>query len=217
MRHRSWFVGVVITLLTLVWVVPASTHPPSKLVLDEALSRTVAIGAKFGGKSAVGSGVIVDEHHVVTASHVVTYKGKPSEKIVIRVNDDLKLEDGINVAKWDEEKDIALIQVELDLGFPELKLGAMPENTDSVFATGYLWGHCNSREGICEGPLARVGYWVYGDDNFSTFDIRLVNGMSGGGIWNYNGELVSIAAGVAMRIDAMGIGVANSALEVFLE
>ncbi len=153
----------------------------------------------------LGSGAVVHEKgYVVTNAHVV----KGATKIKIGFSDGKEY--AAKVVKADDEKDIAILQVEAEKDFPVVELGSssdlMPGET--VLAIGNPYGYANT---ITTGVVSAIGrdikvtekFWLRG---LIQTDAPINPGNSGGPLLNINGKLIGITT--AIRAEAQNIGFA---------
>lgn len=176
----------IATLLSLLLLVPSlAFSDQSSRTIQKELESTVKIGLIFpDGKhhvEIIGSGVIVGEHTVLTARHVMLH-GKPEKTF-------LNLSDGTIYTKFYVSKialfhDLALLQVP-DAHFKHIAKLAnrMPKVGESVYATGY--------------PLGLFLSYTSGIVNFIEGGIivhqaPIIFGNSGGPLWDKHGRLVGI-------------------------
>lgn len=171
--------------------------------INKELSSTVKIGYIFPeGKhhiEIIGSGVIVGEHLVLTARHVVLH-GKPQKEF-------LKLSDGTVITKFYVCKislfhDLALLEVP-DAHFKHIaKLaGKMPRVGETVYATGYPLGlYLGFTEGIVN--FIKAGLIIH--------QAPILFGNSGGPLWNKHGKLIGINVAMFTMVEGWsGNGVAE--------
>ena len=139
----------------------------------------IPLTSNFGS----ASGVKIAHHRVLTAAHVAKFG-------VFLINNK-----SIKILGIDEVNDLAVI--EADVECPCVEIGKIPEVDDEVLIIGY--------------PLSRVTnniqISVSGKYQGMMKDKKLLftgfgaPGVSGGGIFNRYGKLVSIASGIPITID----------------
>ncbi len=176
----------VFVLVALAFIVPAKGAG----VQDAAILRNVSVScdapANVHRGSQKGSGVLLyAEDGVATAVtnfHMLCLEGRVTVNGVRAKVDAVDLEDDLALLSFPFEQTLAL---------PPIREAVVP--SEEVI----LVGNPHAIPGIITpGKVLRVMNWEeqYGRPIF-TIDNAAANGMSGGGIWNANGELVGIHEG----------------------
>src|SRR5579863_9474266 len=156
----------------------------SSRTIKRELESTVKIGLIFpDGKhhvEIIGSGVIVVEHTILTARHVMMH-GKPQKTF-------LKMSDGIIYTKFYVSKislfhDLALLEVP-GAHLKPAKLGKrLPNVGEHVYVTGYPLGlFLSYTEGIVN----------FVEDGLIVHQAPIIFGNSGGPLWDKHGRLIGI-------------------------
>jgi len=181
---KKTIASLLLACLCLTACDPARADVSSSTIKKE-ISSTVKIGFIFPeGKhhvEIIGSGVIVGEHLVLTARHVVLH-GKPQKEF-------LKLSDGTVFTKFYVCKislfhDLALIEVpDAHFKHPAKLAKRMPKVGERVYATGYPLGlFLSFTEGIVN--FVEGGLIVH--------QAPIIFGNSGGPLWDTHGRVVGI-------------------------
>ena len=164
----------------LIIVVVTLTGCASSLGLHvrDQYKRTVRIFVDCPEGVGVGSGVVVSDNTIATASHVITCEQGPPEAIVIEGYSAV-------VTRDVPSEDLALLRVD---GFqaPPIVLGPRPDVGDRVCQT-----HAHPRSGRSCGEVipAQPGVAVKG----TLFHTAVTDtGNSGGPLWDAAGRLVGI-------------------------
>jgi tetratricopeptide (TPR) repeat protein len=158
---------------------------------------------------STGTAVIVKKegnlYTLITNSHVICGLNTKSNQLCNSVpgNESYKLTmfDGrsytvnySNIKILDKGLDLATIQFESDVDYPVAEfapIGSSPKAYDKVYTTGYS----QPKFGFYPGQiLASSNKRVEGDDGGYTviYDATTLRGMSGGGVFNSNGQLIAI-------------------------
>ena len=161
-------------------------------------------GGPFRQKS-LGSGFIIDHKGLIlTNNHVV----ENSEKILVRLSDDLELE--AKLVGRDAKTDIAVIKIDTKRDLPIALLGNSDELEvgEWVLAIGNPFGLEHSvTAGIVSAKGRNIGAGPY--DNFIQTDASINPGNSGGPLINLKGEVVGINTAIFSRGGGnIGIGFA---------
>lgn len=138
-----------------------------------------------GNKQALGSGFFIsDNGFIVTNAHVV----RGADKIRARLTDG-RVIDGYVVGRNDE-LDIGVVKIP-GQGFQPVNIGA-PDKLkvgDPVFAVGSGQGFFNS---VSQGIVSAKNRSFYFGAGLIQTDTFVTHGNSGGGLFNYTGEIVGI-------------------------
>lgn len=153
---------------------------------------------------STGSGVIIDNHLILTAAHVVSNSAYLEVKKVSDIN---KYTAHV---KWiSHESDLALLEVEDETFFKGThfrKLGATPKRQESVGVYGYPTG--GNEISLTQGIISRIELtnYVHSGESFLTLqiDAAINPGNSGGPVFNRAGEIVGIAMQKLNGVDNIG-------------
>jgi Peptidase family M23/Trypsin-like peptidase domain len=153
-----------------------------------------------------GSGVIIginksnNNYQVMTAWHVIEEKGK----YLIRTFDDKIYSFDINTIQRMPNIDLAIVEFTSKTPYPVANIGDSNKLTEggNVFVSGYptngpfnlgrIYKFLPANIDTLLKKMSKDGYSL-GYDNFS------INGMSGGPVWNKDGELVAIHCATEIR------------------
>jgi hypothetical protein len=153
-----------------------------------------------------GSGVIVginksnNNYQVMTAWHVIEEKGK----YLIRTFDDKTYSFDVNTIQRMSNIDLAIVEFTSKTPYPVANIGDSNKLTEggNVFVSGYptngplnlgrTYKFLPANIDTLLKKMSKDGYSL-GYDNFS------INGMSGGPVWNKDGELVAIHCATEIR------------------
>lgn len=172
---------------------------------EEAALGVVRIEAEGCLGESIGTGILIDERHVVTVAHVVA----ASDEILVKTES----ETGRAVAiGFDEERDLALLRTDAPMGSRYLPLGDYEYETgDQVFAIGYPLGlEASLVTGVVSN--AEVSFDDLPLSRFLQVDAPLNPGNSGGPVFNDRGEVIGLvdwqfseAAGLSFAITTSSI------------
>lgn len=141
--------------------------------------KVIAYSAK--GRMSFGSGVVVSPEKVLTNCHVI-FKAK---RIILKKS-------GANYPVISQriasELDLCLLRTE-HLPLPAIDPGLLEtlQTGDAVYAYGYPNGR-----GLSYRPGRIKNLHPYRDSKLLEIDIGIKQGASGGGLFNYDGQLVGI-------------------------
>ena len=159
---------------------------------------------KKGNQSSSGTGVILDNHLILTAAHVVdngtfiqVKKGKEAKKYIAKV-------------KWiAHEADLALLEIEDKHFFDDVSapaFGALPYRQDGVVVYGYPVG--GDEISITKGIVSRIEQQSYTHSGMDHLIIQIdapINpGNSGGPAFDAQGKVVGIAIQSLDSADGIG-------------
>ena len=165
-------------------------------VVKEALPATVAILLDDGQ----GSGVIVSrDGYVLTAGHV---SGKPGQKVTIMLSTGEELHGKALGANNNIDSGMVKITdkaADPKKGFPFVPLGTAKKLKAGqwLVAMGHPGGYREDRP-----PVVRLGRVLYVQDNNKWFatDCPLINGDSGGPVFDLDGRLIGINSRIGMTL-----------------
>jgi S1-C subfamily serine protease/Tfp pilus assembly protein PilF len=203
MYRSSLFLTAVLVGTTVALVQPmASAKSASEI---ESIARAVTVEIKLKQSDMVGSGVIIDKkgdlYTLVTNRHVICGKSN-CQKISESEVYSLSLFDG---QKYQVQKsaikllgsdlDLAIIQFRSNRNYSVAKVAAPGslKVEDVVYTAGFPFKQPGLAFGEGEA-IAVVSKRLIGDNNGYTiiYDAFTLPGMSGGGVFNENGQLVAI-------------------------
>jgi len=169
-------------------------------VIAEVIDATVSVNTDVGqGSGAIitSEGIVVTNYHVIARAKrasVTTYDGEVY---------------GVKLIGYDEEQDVALLQILSNEDFNYFKFGDSEKLRagQKVVALGNPAGlSFTATEGIVSSPLRRAGD---GFDYIQT-DVTLNPGNSGGPIINAAGELVGIANFKVVGYEGLGFAIPSN-------
>jgi tetratricopeptide (TPR) repeat protein len=189
------------TAVALVWADGAIAKSAAEV---EAIARATVVEIKLQKSPSVGSGVLIqrqgDLYTLVTNRHVVCGRGlcsKPndSEKYTLTTGDGQKRQvSAAAVRMLGKDLDLAIIQFRSSQSYPVAKLATKSLNVqDSVYTAGYP----SERRGFAfgSGKAIAIGQKRLREDGGGytmIYNAATLPGMSGGGVFDGNGELVAI-------------------------
>jgi tetratricopeptide (TPR) repeat protein len=208
MYRSSWFVAAALIGTTVALVQPAVAAKSAGEI--EAIARSVTVEIKLKQNDSVGSGVIIsrqgDLYTLVTNSHVVcgvnTKKYQLCASIPTTEVYSLNLVDdqqykvkASNVKLLGSDLDLAIIQFRSNRNYTVAKFAAPGslKVEDDVYTAGFPFEQPGFTFG--EGQaMAVVNKRLTGDGGGYTiiYDALTLPGMSGGGVFDGNGQLVAI-------------------------
>ena len=172
---------------------------------------------KGTNKSSSGTGVIIDNHMILTAAHVVT---NGTFMQVKKSNDAKKY---ITKVKWiDHEADLALLEV-TDTSFFENTVpqtfGGLPSKQDGVVVYGYPMG--GDELSTTKGIVSRIEQHNYAHSSMDHITIQIdapINpGNSGGPAFDSKGKIVGIAIQGLTKAEGIGYLVPVEVIKHFFE
>lgn len=148
-------------------------------------------GSPKGEPEHLGSGFIISENGlVITNAHVVSNCFTNCKRITVVFHDDTAIE--ARLVNYDEDSDIALLQLNSNKKFPYLKWGERPELGEDVIAIG---SPMNQSFTVTFGNVSALDRFVPKAASFVPFiqtDASVNPGNSGGPLFNHKGELIGI-------------------------
>jgi tetratricopeptide (TPR) repeat protein/S1-C subfamily serine protease len=203
MYRSSLFLTVALVGTTVCLVEQVATAKSASEV--EAIARSVAVEIKLQKDGSVGSGVIInkkgDLYTLVTNGHVVC-GDQPCSELPTGESYSLGLVDGqkyqattSSVKLLGDGLDLAIIQFRSNRNYAVAKV-SLPGSlkaTDKVYTAGFPFEQPGFTFGEGEA-IAVVDKRLTGDNGGYTviYNAFTLPGMSGGGVFNSNGQLVAI-------------------------
>ncbi len=168
-------------------------------------------------KFSTGSGVIIDDHLILTAAHVA------SNAVYLEVKKSTNPKKFISHVKWiSHDADLALLEVEDESffkGTKPLSLGKMPHRQDGVAVYGYPKG--GNEISITQGIISRIEQTRYVHSDFDLLALQIdaaINpGNSGGPVFNQEGKIIGIAMQSLSSADNIGYLVPTPVIKHFLD
>jgi tetratricopeptide (TPR) repeat protein len=189
------------TAVALVWADGAIAKSAAEV---ESIARATVVEIKLQKSPSVGSGVMIqrqgDLYTLVTNRHVVCGRGlcsKPnsSEKYTLTTGDGQKRQVSATAVKMlGKDLDLAIIQFRSSQAYPVAKFATKNLNIqDPVYTAGYPL----ERPGFAfgSGKAIAIGQKRLREDGGGytiIYNAATLPGMSGGGVFDGNGELVAI-------------------------
>jgi tetratricopeptide (TPR) repeat protein len=203
MNRSTWFLTAALLGTNVALVQPAIAAKSATEV--QSIAKAVTVEIKLQADSSVGSGIIVahqgDLYTVATNRHVVCGKGSRN-RVPVGETYELGMADGqkyrvkaASVKLIGTDLDLAIVQFRSSRKYPVAQLGSATglKVTDVVYTAGF--------------PLAQPGFSFNQGDVIAVVDKRITDdrggysmiydaftlpGMSGGGVFDSNGQLVAI-------------------------
>lgn len=148
-------------------------------------------GSPKGEPEHLGSGFVISENGlVITNAHVVNNCFINCKRITVVFHDDTAIE--ARLVNYDEDSDIALLQLNSNKKFPYLKWGERPELGEDVIAIG---SPMNQSFTVTFGNVSALDRFVPNAASFVPFiqtDTAINPGNSGGPLFNHEGDLIGI-------------------------
>ena len=139
----------------------------------------------------LGSGFVISEDGlVITNAHVINNCFKDCKRITVVFQNDTAEE--ATLINYDEDSDIALLQIMSNKKFPYLKWGNRPELGEDVIAIG---SPMNQSFTVTFGNVSALDRFVPNAASFVPFiqtDTAMNPGNSGGPLFNHEGHLIGI-------------------------
>ena len=186
----------------------SNKHSVVTIYVAESVSEGTGDPRTFTDNMGLGSGVLVKDDVVLTASHVVAN----AEEIMVQFYD------GETVAaktfRHAREADVALIRLDYPPKNPHVAVIGNSDETrigDEIFVVGAPMGLPYSlSRGVISGRHSEPN--LYNDGNFVEYfqtDASINTGNSGGPMFNYQGEVIGIVSSILSRSGGFeGIGFA---------
>ena len=170
-----------IFLLALVWFLTPSVYAS----LEETISDTSASIVVIESDSSQGSGVLIGSSGlIVTNLHVL----EDADDLWVRTHSGERFDD-VSVIDFDQVKDIALLKIKgFDLPTATLGNSNSARSGQSVIAIGAPKG---LEQTVSRGIVSAIRVMDAGFKTIQT-DAAISPGSSGGGLFNYEGELIGI-------------------------
>ena len=177
----------------------------------------VEIQADFGLVSSRGTGIIIGDGYILSNAHVVF--DKKSDRGVAYAADEILCKDAsqnvyeLDLIYADIKKDMVLLHSD-ELSADGVNFCAKEVETgEKVYAIGNSKG-----QGICilDGIVSDSERLI-GSDKFIMFSAPIVQGNSGGPIFNANGDVIGIVTLKLKDTSAMNYAIPISAVKTFSE
>lgn len=174
--------AILIAVVALVYGLSATAHTPKHKRKDIA-----GPGVRIETATGLGSGVYIGNGIIVTAAHVVD--GVTGVKIKSGLGD---VQDG-EVLWRHPEYDIAIVRPAKEKRFTSANLECRtPDVGEDVSAYGNPAGLENvEMRGRVSGEVRKVGHWL----ETYLVDMTVIGGMSGGPVYDADGDVVGITVG----------------------
>jgi S1-C subfamily serine protease len=168
---------------------PVASGTPRTSSADEIFDRVSPSVVFVATDIGTGSGLIVDDRHVVTNAHVV----RPYAAARVRFGDGREVT-AAPVVGWDLIADLAVLDVGLGLGRRPLMVSdAMPRTGARVYLVGYPLADMTSPTAtITEGIISSAPFEWIDDLTFLQTDATIDDGQSGGVLVDADGRLLGI-------------------------
>jgi hypothetical protein len=170
---------------------PSATSLATKstITADEIFDRVAPSVAFIATDVGTGSGLTLDDRHVVTNAHVV----RPYQAARVRLADGTEI-DNAPVVGWDLIADLAVLDVGLGLGRRPLPTyDTVPRTGTRVYLVGYpLAESASPTATITEGIISSAPYEWIDKLTFHQTDAAIDNGQSGGVLVDAGGRLLGI-------------------------
>lgn len=177
----------------------------------------VEIQADFGSVSSCGTGVIIGDGYILSNAHVVFDK-KSDRGVAYAANEILCKDASQNVYELDLiyadiRKDMVLLHSDDLLADGVTFCAKEVETGEKVYAIGNSKG-----QGICilDG-IVSDSERIIGSDKFIMFSAPIVQGNSGGPVFNSNGEVIGIATLGRSDTLTMNYAIPVSVVNLFVE
>jgi tetratricopeptide (TPR) repeat protein len=203
MYHSSWFLTAALMGTTVTLVQPmAVAKTLSEL---QSIAQGITVEIRLQQNKSVGSGIIIkrqgDLYTLVTNAHVVCGNEICAELPATEIYS-LNLADGqkyqiksTSIKLLKNDLDLAVIQFRSSRNYPVAKISAPGslKVSDKVYTAGFPFQESGLLFGYGEA-LAVVNKRLTGDNGGYTiiYSAPTLPGMSGGGVFNENGQLVAI-------------------------
>jgi serine protease Do len=183
-------------------------HSVVTIYVAESVSEGTGDPRTFTDNMGLGSGVLVKDNVVLTASHVVAN----AEQIMVQFYDGEAI--AAKTFRHAREADVALIRLEHPPTDPHVAVVGNSDETrigDDIFVVGAPMGLPYSlSRGVISGRHSEPN--LYNDGKLLEFfqtDASINTGNSGGPMYNYKGEVIGIVSSILSRSGGFeGIGFA---------
>jgi S1-C subfamily serine protease len=197
----------------------ASTYNPKDSKLKDAVASAKSI-VERGNILSTGTGFIVSEAgYIMTNHHVIEGRGK----VIVRLPDNKTTVEGTVIAE-DEERDIAIVKIEIPAGMTVKTVPVTPANVGrgvEVAAFGYpLAEGASTNITLTTGRVGKLP--DDSTDNMMTLDLRVNPGNSGGPLCDQRGNVVGMVTAKTRtntftNEDSYGMAIPAPDLVKFLE
>jgi tetratricopeptide (TPR) repeat protein len=203
MYRSSLFLAAALVGTTVALIQPMAVAKSPSEIKD--IARAVTVEIKLQKNTSVGSGVIIDKkgdlYTIVTNKHVVcgnrTCAALPAgERYSLGLVDGQKYSaTATNIKLFNNDLDVAVIQFRSSRNYKTAKVAAPGslKTNDAVYTAGFPFEQPGFTFGSGDA-IAVVNKRLAGDNGGYTivYDALTLPGMSGGGVFNANGQLVAI-------------------------
>jgi hypothetical protein len=159
---------------------------------DEVFERVAPSVAFVGTDVGTGSGLVLDERHVLTNAHVV----RPYRAARLVFADKTEIAEA-RVVGWDLEADLAVLDTGRSIDATDLPTSDTDARTgERVYLVGYPLANVATPSGtITEGIISGAAFEWIDDLTFHQTDAVIDDGQSGGVLVDGSGALLGITGG----------------------
>ncbi|NQU83869.1 MAG: trypsin-like peptidase domain-containing protein [Parcubacteria group bacterium] len=179
------------------------------IYVEEASDSKVLI------KRNSGSGIVFwHSGYILTAAHLVNES--PSSRIIVTTFDNgVSRHHYAQILARNKTMDIMAIKIPYDFGTETpLEDSNRIEPWEEIYTVGCPFGACNT---YTEGNyFTHGGLTLYKSNNYIFFDVPVINGSSGQGVFNGSGNLVGISTDLHKIQNRLSFATSSNAIREFL-
>lgn len=182
--------------------------------VSESLKGSVGIFSLCGGEALYGGGTIVGTNgEILTVAHIVPNTGCD---VVVKKQDSSKVY-GARIIRIDSARDLALISVDTKTENAVYLAEKKLDTGETIFTVG---APSRLQGSVTKGIVSNTEVETPATPGAIVYDITVLPGSSGGGVFNEEGELAGVIKAKLATSDngsTLAIGIRRQAIEDFLK
>ena len=182
--------------------------------VQESLKGSVGVFSVCGGEALYGGGTIVGKNgEILTVAHIVP---NSDCDVVVKTTDNTKVL-GARVIKVDPIRDLALISVDTKTENTVYLAGRKLNTGETIFTVG---APSRLQGSVTKGIVSNTEVETPSTPGAIIYDITVLPGSSGGGVFNEEGELAGVIKAKLTTADngsTLAVGIRRQAIVDFLK
>lgn len=182
--------------------------------VQESLKGSVGVFSVCGGEALYGGGTIVGKNgEILTVSHIVP---RQDCDVVVKTTDSAKIY-GARIVKIDPVRDLALISVDAETENVVYLAGRKLNTGETIFTVS---APSRLQGSVTKGIVSNTEVETPATPGAIIYDITVLPGSSGGGVFNEEGELAGVIKAKLTTVDSgstLAVGIRRQAIVDFLK
>lgn len=184
------------------------------LTVQNSLEGSVGVFSVCKGKSLYGGGTIVGtQGEILTVAHIVP---DATCEVMVKTAGSTQVL-GARVVKIDTGRDLALLSVDKPTKNSVLLANRKLETGETIFTIGAP-GHLQGT--VTKGIVSNTGIETKATPGTILYDVTVLPGSSGGGVFNENGDLAGIIRATISTSNSgntLAVGISRNTINEFLK